>query len=90
MTYQTIAMVLPEIEKNTEAVEISYWLKKDGDLIQKDEAICEVATEEFEFELNATDTGILKIVAKNGTIIKNGETICEILCEVLENEQETV
>ena len=82
MNTQTIAMVLPEIDAHTEIVEVSYWLKKDGDLVQKDEAICEVQTTEFDVELHATDTGILKIIAKNGTELKIGEIICEIVVEI--------
>jgi 2-oxoglutarate dehydrogenase E2 component (dihydrolipoamide succinyltransferase) len=81
MQQETVLMVLPEIDKHTESVEISYWLKKDGDFVQKEEPICEVETEEFEFALEATDTGILKIIAKNGTNVKIGDTICEILVD---------
>lgn len=75
----TVVMLLPQIDKQTEEVEVVYWLKKDGSFVEKDESICEVNSEEFTFELEAIESGILKIVAQAGTMLKTGETICEIL-----------
>ncbi len=79
--HEPIIMLLPQIDNQTEIVEIAYWLKKDGSLVQKDEPLCEVETEEFAFELTASESGILRIIAKNGTMLKIGEAVCEILVE---------
>ena len=78
---QTIIMLLPPIDNHTETVEVAYWLKKNGSHVQKDEPLCEIETEEFSFELSASDSGILKIVAENGTTIKIGDIVCEIILE---------
>jgi 2-oxoglutarate dehydrogenase E2 component (dihydrolipoamide succinyltransferase) len=80
MPHKTV-MLLPEIDKHTSEVEIAFWLKKDGSFIAKHEAICEVNTEEFAFELEAQDAGILKILVSEGSMVKTGEAICEILTE---------
>jgi 2-oxoglutarate dehydrogenase E2 component (dihydrolipoamide succinyltransferase) len=85
---EAITMIFPELDKDTQEAEISYWYKKNGDTVQKGETLCEVETEEFAFELSASDAGVLTIIAKNGTKIKVGDAICEILPnEILFDDQ---
>ncbi len=72
-------MLLPAIDNHTQEVEIAFWLKADGSHVQKNESICEVNTEEFAFELEATEEGTLKILAAEGTLLKIGEPLCEII-----------
>jgi 2-oxoglutarate dehydrogenase E2 component (dihydrolipoamide succinyltransferase) len=72
-------MLFPELDNNLTEAEISYWYKKDGETVKIGETLCEVETEEFAFELSASENGVLKVIAKNGTTVKVGDVICEIL-----------
>ena len=64
-------------ESITEVV-IARWLKKDGDVVRKDEELCEIDSDKATLTVNAEDSGALKIQAKEGETVKVGATICSI------------
>jgi len=64
-------------ESVKEAV-IGSWLKKDGDFVNQDEAICELETDKASQELPAEIAGILHIVAQEGSTLQVGELLCKI------------
>jgi pyruvate/2-oxoglutarate dehydrogenase complex dihydrolipoamide acyltransferase (E2) component len=55
------------------------WLKKEGDKVEKGEALAEVETEKVNFEITAPDTGtLLKILYGEKTIAKVDSTVALI------------
>jgi 2-oxoglutarate dehydrogenase E2 component (dihydrolipoamide succinyltransferase) len=55
------------------------WLKKEGDSIEADESVLEVATDKVDTEVPATHGGILKkILAKEGDVVAVGTAIAII------------
>lgn len=64
-------------ESITEVV-IAHWLKKDGDYVEKDEAIAEIDSDKATLTLNAEDNGAIKLLAKEGDTVKVGQVVCSI------------
>ena len=55
------------------------WLKKEGDKINEDESVLEVATDKVDTEIPSTCSGILKkILAEEGEVVKVGSPIAII------------
>ena len=55
------------------------WLKKEGDKINEDESVLEVATDKVDTEIPSTCSGILKkILAEEGDVVKVGSPIAII------------
>lgn len=51
------------------------WHRKDGDLVQRDEPLCEIETDKITIELNAEADGRLTIRAREGKTVKIGSII---------------
>lgn len=73
-----IDIKVPPIGESISEATIAKWLKKDGEYVERDEVICELESEKASFELNAEESGVLKIQAKEGDTVKIGETIAQI------------
>ncbi|EPR70535.1 dihydrolipoamide acetyltransferase family protein [Cyclobacterium qasimii] len=84
----TVEMVMPKMGESIMEGTILSWLKKEGDLIDQDESVLEVATDKVDTEVPATHSGVLKtILAKEGDIIEVGKPIAIIEVK-LENMEE--
>jgi 2-oxoglutarate dehydrogenase E2 component (dihydrolipoamide succinyltransferase) len=78
----TIEMVMPKMGESIIEGTILSWLKKEGDVIEQDESVLEVATDKVDTEVPATHGGILKkILAKEGEVIPVGQAIAIIETE---------
>ncbi|MDX2304186.1 MAG: 2-oxoglutarate dehydrogenase complex dihydrolipoyllysine-residue succinyltransferase [Microscillaceae bacterium] len=75
---QVVEMLVPNLAESITEVVIGTWLKKDGDLVELDEEICEVETDKATQPLPAEARGILRIVAQEGTTLPVGGLICRI------------
>ena len=85
----TVEMVMPKMGESIMEGTILSWLKKEGDLIEQDESVLEVATDKVDTEVPATHAGILKtILAKEGEIIEIGKPIALIEIKVTEEAEE--
>ncbi len=73
-----IEMKVPSPGESITEVQISRWLKKDGDYVEKDEELCEVDSDKATLTLNAEASGAIKILAKEGDTIKVGSVVCTI------------
>ena len=73
-----IEMKVPSPGESITEVQISRWLKKDGDYVEKDEELCEVDSDKATLTLNAEVSGAIKILAKEGDTIKVGSVVCTI------------
>ncbi|HYV94481.1 MAG TPA: 2-oxoglutarate dehydrogenase complex dihydrolipoyllysine-residue succinyltransferase [Chitinophagales bacterium] len=73
-----IEIKVPSFGESINEVTLSKWLKKDGDLVQQDEIICEIESEKATNEMPAEKGGKLKIVAAEGSVLKIGDIMCTI------------
>ena len=75
----TIEMVMPQMGESIIEGTILSWLKKEGDTIEQDESVLEVATDKVDTEVPAPNGGVLKkILAKEGDVIGVGMPIALI------------
>lgn len=77
-----VEMKVPVVGESITEVTLVKWVKKDGDLVQLDEVICELESEKATFELNAEIAGKLSQVAKEGEVLKIGAVIAKIDSDV--------
>jgi len=73
-----LEMKIPALGESISEVRIATWLKKDGEFVNMDDALCEVETDKATMELNAEKSGILRIVAEEGADLKIGDLFCKI------------
>src|SRR5947207_1862593 len=82
-----VEMKVPSPGESITEVQISKWLKKDGDYVEKDEELCEIDSDKATLTLNADAAGIIKIIAKEGDTIPVGSVICTIDSEAGSTEK---
>lgn len=73
---------IPAVGESITEVTLVKWLKKEGDLVQRDEVIAELESEKATFELNAEEAGKLSLKAKEGDTLKIGDIIAAIDSDV--------
>jgi 2-oxoglutarate dehydrogenase E2 component (dihydrolipoamide succinyltransferase) len=84
----TVEMLMPKMGESIIEGTILTWLKKEGDKIEQDESVLEVATDKVDTEVPAIHGGILtKILAKEGEVVAVGSAIAIIETEEQENGQ---
>jgi len=87
----TVEMVLPAMGESIMEATVLQWLKKEGDPIEQDESILEVATDKVDTEVPASESGILqKILVQEGDVAQVGKPIAIIGKEGEEDEEVTV
>jgi 2-oxoglutarate dehydrogenase E2 component (dihydrolipoamide succinyltransferase) len=75
----SVEMLMPKMGESIIEGTILTWLKKEGDVIEQDESVLEVATDKVDTEVPATHAGILKkILAKEGAVVAVGAPIAII------------
>lgn len=75
-------MVMPKMGESIFEATVIRWLKKEGDKVEKDESILEVATDKVDTEVPATVSGFLtKILFQEGQIVKIGSVLAHISTE---------
>jgi 2-oxoglutarate dehydrogenase E2 component (dihydrolipoamide succinyltransferase) len=77
-----IDVKVPTVGESINEVTLVKWIKKDGDLVNRDEVIAELESEKATFELNAEEAGKLSIKAKEGDTLKIGDVIATIDSDV--------
>lgn len=73
-----VSIKIPAVGESITEVTLVKWIKKEGDLVQRDEVIAELESEKATFELNAEEAGKLSVKAKEGETLKIGDIIAEI------------
>ena len=72
-------MIMPKMGESIMEGTILKWLKKEGDIINEDESVLEVATDKVDTEIPSTCAGtISKILVNEGDIVKVGSPIAII------------
>lgn len=73
-----LEMKVPSPGESITEVEIATWLVKDGDYVEKDQAIAEVDSDKATLELPAEAAGIITLKAEEGDAVKVGQVVCHI------------
>lgn len=73
-----VEMKVPSPGESITEVQISRWIKKDGDYVEKDEELCEIDSDKATLTLNSESAGTIKILAKEGDTIAVGSIVCTI------------
>ena len=72
-------MLMPKMGESIMEGTVLKWLKKEGDKINEDESVLEVATDKVDTEIPSTCSGTLKkILAEEGEVVKVGSPIAII------------
>ncbi len=80
-----VEMKVPTIGESITEVTLSQWLKKDGDFVKVDEAICEFESDKATLEFPAEASGKLIYVAKEGADLAIGALVARIDTSVVES-----
>ena len=73
-----LEMKVPSPGESIKEVEIATWLVKDGDYVEKDQAIAEVDSDKATLELPAEASGIITLTAEEGDAVAVGAVVCHI------------
>ncbi|MBJ04488.1 MAG: dihydrolipoyllysine-residue succinyltransferase [Flavobacteriales bacterium] len=73
-----IEIKVPSPGESITEVEISAWLVKDGDYVEKDQEICEIDSDKATLTISADDSGKIKILKEAEITISVGDVICSI------------
>ncbi|MEM7108884.1 MAG: dihydrolipoamide acetyltransferase family protein [Bacteroidota bacterium] len=85
-----VELLMPKMGESIMEATVLTWLKSEGDSIEQDESILEVATDKVDTEVPSTHAGILKeILAKDGDVVEVGKPIA-IIATDSEEENTTV
>jgi 2-oxoglutarate dehydrogenase E2 component (dihydrolipoamide succinyltransferase) len=57
---------------------LAKWFKKTGDLVKKDDPLCEIETDKITLDINADESGILTVQVDEGTTLAIGAVIGSI------------
>lgn len=73
-----LEMKVPSPGESIKEVEIATWLVKDGDYVEKDQAIAEVDSDKATLELPAEASGVITLKAAEGDAVAVGAVVCLI------------
>jgi 2-oxoglutarate dehydrogenase E2 component (dihydrolipoamide succinyltransferase) len=80
----SVEIRVPTLGESIVDATIAGWLKKEGDAVQRNEALVELETDKINVEVNAEQDGILqKIVKQAGDVVAVGEVIGTIGAEAV-------
>jgi 2-oxoglutarate dehydrogenase E2 component (dihydrolipoamide succinyltransferase) len=74
-----VELIMPKMGESIMEGTIIKWLKNEGDKIDQDESVLEVATDKVDTEVPCTHAGVIsKILAQEGEVVPVGKTIAII------------
>lgn len=77
-----IELIMPKMGESVAEATITKWLKSEGDKIEADEAVLEIATDKVDSEIPAPEEGTLKkILFQEDDVVKVGDAIAIIEVE---------
>jgi len=84
----SVEMLMPKMGESITEGTVLTWLKKEGDSIEEDESVLEVATDKVDTEVPSIHAGILKkILVKEGDVVAVGAPIAILETSVAEAEE---
>jgi 2-oxoglutarate dehydrogenase E2 component (dihydrolipoamide succinyltransferase) len=66
---------IPEVGESVREALLAKWFKKNGDVVKRDEPLCEIETDKITLDLNADASGILAITVAEGATVAVGTII---------------
>jgi 2-oxoglutarate dehydrogenase E2 component (dihydrolipoamide succinyltransferase) len=66
---------IPEVGESVCEALLAKWFKKNGDLVTKDEPLCEIETDKITLDVHADATGVLSIQVSEGTTVRIGAVV---------------
>lgn len=77
-----VELLLPKMGESVAEATIIKWLKKEGDKVEAEETVLEIATDKVDSEVPSTARGVItKILFKEGDVVQVGATIALISTE---------
>lgn len=77
-----VKLIMPKMGESVAEATILKWLKKEGDRVEADESVLEIATDKVDTEVPSPASGILtKCLFSEGQVVKVGEVIAMITSE---------
>src|SRR4051812_12161263 len=73
-----IEQKVPSPGESITEVTISRFLVKNGEYVEKEQALAEIDSDKATLTLNAEDNGAVTILAKDGDVVKVGQVIVKI------------
>jgi 2-oxoglutarate dehydrogenase E2 component (dihydrolipoamide succinyltransferase) len=73
-----IELKVPSPGESITEVSIARWLKKSGDVVDKDEVLAEIDSDKATLTLNAEEAGKIEILATEGQTVRVGEVVVKI------------
>ena len=73
-----LEMKIPSPGESITEVEISQWLVKDGDIVNKDQTIAEIDSDKATLDLPAEASGKITLKAEEGDSMSVGDVVCLI------------
>ena len=66
---------IPEVGESVREALLAKWFKKSGDVVKRDEPLCEIETDKITLDLNADTAGLLTISVPEGRTVAVGTVI---------------
>lgn len=77
-----VELLLPKMGESVAEATIIKWLKKEGDKVEAEETVLEIATDKVDSEVPSTASGVItKILYKEGDVVQVGSPIAIISTE---------
>lgn len=70
---------IPEVGESVREALLAKWFKKNGEMVKKDEPLCEIETDKITLDVNADAAGTLSIQVAEGTTVSIGSVIGTIV-----------
>jgi 2-oxoglutarate dehydrogenase E2 component (dihydrolipoamide succinyltransferase) len=73
-----VELVVPKVGESITQVEVGDWLKKDGDVVARDETLVVLESEKTTVELPSPVAGVIRIVKPTGETVEIGTVLAVI------------
>lgn len=73
-----VEVKVPAVGESISEVTIASWMRKDGDVVKLDEAICSIESDKATLDISAPKAGKLKILVQEGETVAIGTKIAEV------------
>jgi 2-oxoglutarate dehydrogenase E2 component (dihydrolipoamide succinyltransferase) len=73
-----VELKVPSPGESITEVTIARWVKKSGDVVEKDEVLAEIDSDKATLTLNAEESGKIEILANEGDTVKVGQVVVKI------------
>src|SRR5712671_5548722 len=85
-----VQLIMPKMGESVAEATILKWLKKEGDKIEADEPVLEIATDKVDSEIPSPAAGVLsKRMFEEGQVVKVGQVIA-LISEEAKVEKENI